>query len=101
MKARNALLILLTSTIGFNAYAITDASKIGANTGAMSYCYDHIASSKDKSKYRLLKLKTLEEYQDLDSGDRARALVIKKKSVSLCTCIISSNSGLELPFHDR
>ena len=43
-----------------------------------SYCYDHIASSKDKSKYRLLKLKTLEEYQDLDSGDRARALVMKK-----------------------
>lgn len=78
MKARNALLILLTSTIGFNAYAITDASKIGANAGAMSYCYDHIASSKDKSKYRLLKLKTLEEYQDLDSGDRARSLVMKK-----------------------
>lgn len=78
MKARNAFLILLTSTIGFNAYAITDASKIGANAGAMSYCYDHIASSKDKSKYRLLKLKTLEEYQDLDSGDRARALVMKK-----------------------
>lgn len=78
MKTRNALLILLTSTIGFNAYAITDASKIGANAGAMSYCYDHIASSKDKSKYRLLKLKTLEEYQDLDSGDRARALVMKK-----------------------
>ncbi|AUW06511.1 hypothetical protein [Vibrio campbellii] len=78
MKARNALLILLTSTIGFNAYAITDASKIGANAGAMSYCYDHIASSKDKSKYRLLKLKTLEEYQDLDSSDRARALVMKK-----------------------
>jgi hypothetical protein len=25
-----------------------------------------------------LKLKTLEEYQDLDSGDRARALVMKK-----------------------
>ena len=68
----------MTSTIGFNAYAITDASKIGANAGAMSYCYDHIASSKDKSKYRLLKLKTLEEYQDLDSGDRARALVMKK-----------------------
>ncbi|MGR5212770.1 hypothetical protein ACPV4A_19665 [Vibrio rotiferianus] len=78
MKARNALLILLTSMVGFNAYAITDASKIGANAGAMSYCYDHIASSKDKSKYRLLKLKTLEEYQDLDSGDRARALVMKK-----------------------
>lgn len=77
MKARNALLILLTSTIGFNAYAITDASKIGANAGAMSYCYDRVAS-KDKSKYRLLKLKTLEEYQDLDSGDRARALVMKK-----------------------
>ncbi|WP_244915545.1 hypothetical protein [Vibrio hyugaensis] len=71
-------MILLTSTIGFNAYAITDASKIGANAGAMSYCYDHIASGKDKSKYRLLKLKTLEEYQDLDSDDRARALVMKK-----------------------
>lgn len=78
MKARNALLILLTSTIGFNAYAITDASKIGANAGAMSYCYDRVASGNDKSKYRLLKLKTMEEYQDLDSGDRARALVMKK-----------------------
>ena len=78
MKARNALLILLTSTIGFNAYAITDTSKIGANAGAMSYCYERVASGKDKSKYRLLKLKTLEVYQDLDSGDRARALVMKK-----------------------
>ena len=101
MKARNALLILLTSTIGFNAYAITDASKIGANAGAMSYCYDHIASSKNESKYRLLKLKTLREYQDLYRSDRTKVLVIKKKSVSLCTCIISSNSGLELPFHDN
>ena len=53
MKARNALLILLTSTIGFNAYAISDASKVGMNAGAMSYCYDHIASSKDKSKYHM------------------------------------------------
>lgn len=53
MKARNVLLILLTSTTGFNAYAITDASKIGANAGAISYCYDQIASSKDKSKYRM------------------------------------------------
>ncbi|UTZ32888.1 hypothetical protein HB762_25535 [Vibrio campbellii] len=54
MKARNALLILLTS-------------KIGANAGAMSYCYDHIASSKDKSKYRMQELKTLREYQDLST----------------------------------
>ena len=53
MKARNALLILLTSTIGFNAYAITDASKVGTNAGSMSDCYNHIASSKDKSKYRM------------------------------------------------
>lgn len=60
MKARNALLILLTSTIGFNAHAITDASKIGANAGAMSYCYDHIASSKDKSKYRMQEQKPWE-----------------------------------------
>lgn len=78
MKARNALLTLLTSTIGFNAYAISDASKIGANAGAMNYCYDHIASGKDRSKYRLLKLKTLEEYDRLDSGDRAKALIMKK-----------------------
>ena len=41
MKARNALLILLTSTIGFNAYAITDASKIGANAGA-TVSYTHL-----------------------------------------------------------
>ncbi|MEZ8739911.1 hypothetical protein AB6E21_07775 [Photobacterium swingsii] len=68
-----ALIVLAT-----NAYAITDASKVGANAGAMVYCYDHVASSDQRSKYQVLKLQSYEQYKDLPSNERARALLMKK-----------------------
>ncbi|KPL95749.1 hypothetical protein [Vibrio splendidus] len=67
-------MIVLTS----NAYAITDASKIGANSGAMNYCYDNFSDPSQNSKYKILKLKTYEKYRDLLSDERARALLMKR-----------------------
>ena len=60
------------------AMAVSDAAKIGANAGAMSYCKDKFASGDDKSKYDLLKIKTFGVYDDLDSDSKAKALLMKK-----------------------
>lgn len=62
------------------AFALSDAAEVGANAGAMSYCKDKFADKDTKSKYKLLKLKTYEAYDDLDSGDRAKALILKDKA---------------------
>ncbi len=62
------------------ALALSDAAEIGANAGAMSYCGDKFADKDTKSKYKLLKLKTYEAYDDLDSDDRAKALILKDKA---------------------
>ncbi|WP_248641458.1 hypothetical protein [Vibrio crassostreae] len=67
-------MIVLTA----NAYAITDASKIGANSGAMNYCYDNFSDPSQNSKYKILKMKTYEKYRDLPSDERARALLMKR-----------------------
>ena len=75
---------VLVATMGFawlagsgSALAVSDAAKVGANAGAMIYCKDKFGSGDDKGKYNLLKIKTMREYDDLDSGDRAKALVMK------------------------
>ncbi len=60
------------------ADVISDASSIGANAGAMSYCKDHVASDDDRSKYSLLSIKTMEAYNELSDEDKVKALVMKK-----------------------
>ncbi len=62
------------------AQAISDAAEVGANAGAMSYCGDKFSDKDTKSKYKLLKLKTYEAYDNLDSGDRAKAIILKGKA---------------------
>ncbi|KHT62549.1 hypothetical protein RJ45_17240 [Photobacterium gaetbulicola] len=61
-----------------HAYAVSDSAKIGANAGAMIYCYEHVASPSQHAKYKLLKLNTYDEYKKLPDGARAKALVVKK-----------------------
>ena len=58
--------------------AVSDAAKIGANAGAMSYCRDKFADGDTRAKYDLLKLKTYGVFDELDSDDKAKALVMKK-----------------------
>ena len=60
-----------------SAIAVSDAAKVGANAGAMIFCGDKF-SGNDASKYKLLKLRTFEAYDNLDSGDKVKALAMKK-----------------------
>lgn len=61
-------------------FAISDAAKIGANSGAMTFCKENIAASEDRGKYGLLGLKTLGEYNELSSEDKLKALIFKKSA---------------------
>lgn len=61
-----------------NVAAVSEAAKIGANAGAMGYCADRFGSGDDKTRYKLLKIKTAKAYGDLAGDDRAKALIMKK-----------------------
>ncbi len=72
---------LITSVFGAsvaNADLVSEAAKIGANAGAMDYCEKRVAAEDDKSKYKLLSISTYKEFEDLDSSDKAKALIYKK-----------------------
>ncbi|TDR76214.1 hypothetical protein [Photobacterium lutimaris] len=69
-------LMLMTS----NVYAVSDAAKVGANAGAMMYCYENVAKSSQHSKYKILKIHTYDEYKKLPDSDRAKALIMKKSA---------------------
>lgn len=74
-------LVASTALVGsLLAHALSDAAEIGANAGAMTYCRDKFADKGTKSKYKLLKLRTWEAYDELDDGDRAKALILKDKA---------------------
>lgn len=60
------------------ALAVSDAAKIGANAGAMSYCKDEYAADDDKGKYNLLTIKTFGVFDELDSDSKVKAMVMKK-----------------------
>ena len=60
------------------AEVFSEAAKIGANAGAMKYCRDRVASKGDRSKYKLLAIKTAKIYDDLDSDEKVKALVYRK-----------------------
>ena len=70
-------LLLFPASLAFGD-VMSDASKVGANAGAMSYCKDHVSSDDDRSKYSLLSVKTMEEYNDLSDDDKVKALVMRK-----------------------
>ncbi|MGR5145180.1 hypothetical protein ACQKP8_01375 [Photobacterium alginatilyticum] len=73
-----AVSITLFSTLPAHAEIFSNAAKLGANAGAMQYCKKIDASN--QGKYNLLGIKTLKEYEQLDTGDRTKALVYRKKA---------------------
>ena len=85
MKIKSKIMTLVAVTsISFigvgtaTADVFSEAAKIGANAGAMQYCRDKVASKDDRGKYNLLAIQSAKEYDDLDSGDRLKALVYRK-----------------------
>ena len=60
-----------------SVWAVSEAAKIGANAGAMSYCKDKFEAS-ERGKYNLLGIRTLEVFSDLDGDDKAKAMVMKR-----------------------
>lgn len=83
LHLKAVFLMPLTALLSFGFHTasgdvISEAAKIGANAGAMRYCRDKVASKGDQSKYKLLVLKTAEEFDELDSGDKVKALAYRK-----------------------
>jgi len=70
--------LLVLGIFTTSAWAVSEAAKIGANAGAMEYCRDNIASSDDRGKYNVVSLQALGEFNDLDSDDKLKALILKK-----------------------
>jgi len=83
MKTKNLRVLLVTfltciAVGAASAEVFSEAAKIGANAGAMNYCKDNVASSDDRSKYKLLAIKALKKYDDLSSDEKVKALVFRK-----------------------
>ncbi|GAB1623212.1 hypothetical protein AAOGI_32620 [Agarivorans albus] len=78
MKYMLFSLIPLVAVYSSPSAAISDAGAVGANAGAMIHCYNNFSDGETKSKYKLLKLSTYDEYKKLDSHDRTKALITKK-----------------------
>ena len=79
-QAKSVLVIALLATMAAgsaNAAIFSDEAKLGANVGAMKYCEENFANGQE-SKYKLLRLKTLKEYGELDSDQKIKALVMRK-----------------------
>ena len=84
LKLRRILMASLITGISIfvlvpaTADVFSEAAKIGANAGAMKYCKDKVASGDDRGKYNLLAIEAAKRYDDLDRGDKRRALVTRK-----------------------
>ncbi len=83
VRHRAGLLVSLAAitTLGAgvaHAEVFTEAAKIGANAGAMKYCRDNVASGEDRSRYKLLALKSAKEFDTLSGDDKVKALVYRK-----------------------
>lgn len=82
---KKSLIISLSASLisvfsGNSAYAevFSEAAKLGANAGAMSYCRDNFMTEDDNGRYNILAIKTLEDFNRLSSGEKVKALVYKK-----------------------
>ena len=56
---------------------VSDASKLGANAGAMEYCRSNFMTDDDNGRYALLVAATTKDFASLDD-DKAKALITKK-----------------------
>ncbi len=58
---------------------VSDASKLGANAGAMEYCRDNFMTDDDNGRYNLLVAATTKDFGNLaDGDDKAKALLMRK-----------------------
>ncbi len=53
------------------------AMEIGADTGAMKYCEENASSDEDKGKYKLVRLRALDNYNELEGEAKAKALLVR------------------------
>lgn len=61
---------------------VSDASKLGANVGAMEYCRDNFMTDDDNGRYGLLVAATTKDFSNLsEDGDKTKALLMKKAAV--------------------
>ncbi len=72
-----AVIVAPNTALSGDEDLIADASTLGYRAGAMSYCKDHHAGD-DEAKYNLLAIRALKDLDKLSSGDKRKALVIKK-----------------------
>jgi hypothetical protein len=85
-KLTNQLALVATTTLLSGAAladVFSEAAKLGANTGAMAYCGDNFADDDDKGRYKMIRLKLLGEFGDLDDGD----YLGKKLDADRCTSL--------------
>lgn len=69
-------IFLLTMTA---AADVSDASKLGANAGAMEYCRDNFMTDDDNGRYALLIAATTKDFGNIaESEDKTKALLMKK-----------------------
>ncbi|MGF1682192.1 hypothetical protein [Photobacterium minamisatsumaniensis] len=73
-----AALITLFNSAPVYADVFGDAAKLGANAGAMQFCKR--LDRENEGKYDLLGLRTMGEFDDLSSRDRAKALIYREKA---------------------
>ena len=71
-------LIVAAMAYHSGADVFSDAAELGANTGAVAYCGDRFADDGDDSRYKILRLKLLEDFDALPDDQKAKALVLKK-----------------------
>ncbi|WP_448213720.1 hypothetical protein [Colwellia sp. MEBiC06753] len=58
---------------------LSDATKLGANTGAMAYCADKFGrDDDDRKKYNRLRLLSLKELDKLSGANKIKAIAVKK-----------------------
>ncbi|GAL15896.1 hypothetical protein JCM19233_6918 [Vibrio astriarenae] len=78
MKKLLLVTAIIIGSIGTaQADVFSEAVKTGANAGAAEYCLDRHAGD-NKSKWRLLKVKTTKAYGDLNKEERTKALIARK-----------------------
>ena len=79
-RIQTATAALVTVAIAYHADAdvFSDAAELGANTGAVAYCGSRFADDDDDGRYKILRLKLLEDFDAPPDDQKAKALVLKK-----------------------
>jgi hypothetical protein len=80
MKKITLSLVIFMTMYSSVASADSNERKIGANAGAMKFCKDKVADKRNRAKYAVLQTRAVGEYDDLDSNERAKALVWRNKA---------------------